>query len=333
MVTRVSLCAALIIIALSACVSLPPQSADRATSSHFDSLESTTLGRLAAAKTAPHGTLTGVRIIDTGSDALIQRAALIDAAERTLDAQYYIWNTDVTGQYMAERVYAAAERGVRVRLLIDDINVSGRDATIAALDSHRNIEIRIYNPFAARTGIRKMLGFASEFTRLNRRMHNKSFTVDGAVTIVGGRNIGDEYFDANPEMNFHDRDVIATGPVVGQVGDMFDAFWNSALSFSVSALTKARLSSEEIDQQLSQAAAERAHLVQMGYALPSDQKTAMAAAADSIDRFTWAPARLVHDTPPTNLASTNEIQPTARALGELARAAKQEILIESAYLV
>src|SRR4029453_6923468 len=131
MVTRASVSAALAIVVLSACASLPPQPADRAMSVHFgddfDERGSPALGRLAAANASPHGALTGVRILDTGSDALIQRAALIDAAERTLDAQYYIWNSDVTGQYMAERVYAAAERGVRVRLLIDDINVSGRD--------------------------------------------------------------------------------------------------------------------------------------------------------------------------------------------------------------
>ncbi len=189
--------------------------------------------------------LSGVRILDGGVDAFTERIALIDAAQRSIDAQYYIWNSDLTGQYMAHAIYAAAERGVRVRLLLDDINVAGRDATIAALDAHRNVEIRIYNPFPQRDGARKMLDLVTDFSRLNRRMHNKSFTVDGAVTIVGGRNIGDEYFDVNPGLVFRDRDVEVIGPIVDQVGTMFDAFWNSELTYPIAALSSKRLSDAE----------------------------------------------------------------------------------------
>ena len=196
---------------LAGCGSLPPP-ADGAGSEHFSDAAATELGRLSGRSGAAHGDLSGVRILDSGADAFTQRLALIESAQRSIDAQYYIWNSDLTGQYMAQAIHAAAERGVHVRLLLDDINVAGRDATIAALDSHRNIEIRIYNPFPQRAGVRKMFDLVTDFSRLNRRMHNKSFTVDGAVTIVGGRNIGDEYFDANPDLIFRDRDVVAIGP-------------------------------------------------------------------------------------------------------------------------
>jgi len=155
------------------------------------------LAKLTANATIEHAPLNGIRVLDSGRDALHERAALIEAAERSIDAQYYIWNGDNSGRYLASRIYAAAERGVYVRLLLDDINVGDRDSILAALASHPNIEIRIYNPFTAR-GMGKIFNFLGDFARLNRRMHNKSFTVDGVVTILGGRNIGDKYFDAHP---------------------------------------------------------------------------------------------------------------------------------------
>jgi putative cardiolipin synthase len=119
-------------------------------------------------------------VLDSGKDALLERLALIEAAERSIDLQYYIWNSDLTGRYVAERIYAAADRGVRVRVLLDDINTNDRDAVLASLDSHPGIEIRIYNPIAARSGARRWFGFARDFAKANRRMHNKSLTVDGA---------------------------------------------------------------------------------------------------------------------------------------------------------
>ena len=240
LVRGLTIAAATLCGCIAACGSLPPP-ADQLASQHFADPAATELGRLSEQAAAAHVGLTGVRILDGGADAFTERLALIESAQRSIDAQYYIWNSDLTGQYMAQAIHAAAERGVHVRLLLDDINVAGRDATIAALDSHRNIEIRIYNPFPQRTGVRKMFDLVTDFSRLNRRMHNKSFTVDGAVTIVGGRNIGDEYFDANPELIFRDRDVVVIGPVVDQVGAMFDAFWNSELTYSIAALSSKRL--------------------------------------------------------------------------------------------
>ena len=135
---------------------------------------------------------------------------------------------------MWEALWDAAERGVRVRVLLDDANTGGLDPTLAALDAHPNIEVRLFNPFANR-GFR-VGDFAFDFSRVNRRMHNKSFTADNQVTIVGGRNIGDEYFGANMEVGFQDLDVLAVGPVVREVSTEFDLFWNSASAYPAASL-------------------------------------------------------------------------------------------------
>src|SRR5262245_28533559 len=191
-----------IAVLLAACATLPEPSGTPSTpSTHLDGA-GTSLAGLVASRSKG-----ALRVLDTGADAFLERAALVESAERSIDAQYYIWNSDATGTYLARRIRAAADRGVRVRVLLDDINVAGRDPLLARLDEHANVEIRIFNPFARRSGAGRMLNFLGDFSRLNRRMHNKSFTVDGSVAIIGGRNIGDEYFDAATHLNFRDRDV------------------------------------------------------------------------------------------------------------------------------
>ena len=229
-------CAIALLALLAGCARLPPQPAPLAPEGHFAAGATTTLGRLAATQALPED-LSGVRVLDTGRDAFLERAALIESAERAIDLQYYIWNSDTTGIYIAHRLYAAAERGVHVRLLLDDVNVAGRDAALALLDSHANIEVRVYNPFARRHGAGRVLNLLGDFARLNRRMHVKTFTVDDSATIIGGRNIGDEYFDAHAHLNFRDRDVVAVGPVVENTGELFDDFWNAALSRPIAELT------------------------------------------------------------------------------------------------
>src|SRR5690606_24817326 len=133
---------------------------------------------------------------------------------------------------------AAADRGVRVRLLLDDNNTAGLDAVLAALDSPPNIEVRLFNPFANRTP--RLLDYVTDFSRLNRRMHNKSFTADSQATIVGGRNIGDEYFDATDGMLFADLDVLAVGPIVAEVAADFDRYWAAKSSYPADRLLGSR---------------------------------------------------------------------------------------------
>ena len=171
------------------------------------------------------------------------RLALADAAQRSLDVQYFIWNKDMAGKVLLERLFRAADRGVRVRLLLDDLGTMPSDAILLAIDSHPNIEVRMFNPVALRSP--RLLGMVADFGRINKRMHNKSFTADGQVSIVGGRNIGDEYFDAHAEMNFADLDVAVIGPVVKEVSDQFDLYWNNQSAIPIAALARQNTTPEQ----------------------------------------------------------------------------------------
>lgn len=187
----------------------------------------------------------GIHSLEDGLDAFAARYLLMGMAEKTLDIQYYIWQNDMSGRLLFSAVLEAAERGVKVRLLLDDNNTMGLDETLSQLSRHSNIQIRLFNPFSFRT--LRALGYLTDFARLNRRMHNKSFTVDGEATIVGGRNVGDEYFGAGEAPLFSDLDVLAIGPVVGEVEKDFERYW---MSRAVEPFSKV----VDIDEELNQAA-------------------------------------------------------------------------------
>jgi len=213
-----------------------PSLPQRSPSAAIENTADTRLGRAVARVTTVHAGLSGVYALPGDRDAFAARALLAAAAERSIDAQYYIWQGDRSGNLLLEELWRAAERGVRVRLLIDDDNTAGRDSVLAALSAHMNVEVRLFNPMAHRHA--RWLNFALDFKRVNHRMHNKSFTVDNQVTIVGGRNVGDEYFDAGSPMAYDDLDVMAVGPIVRQVSAEFDLYWNSALAYPAEALLR-----------------------------------------------------------------------------------------------
>jgi len=197
----------------------------------------TTLGRAAGVVAAEHPQLSGFYALADPHEAFAARVQLARHAERTLDVQYYIWRADVTGHLLLEALRDAADRGVRVRLLLDDNGIPLLDEELGVLDQHPNIEVRLFNPFVSRKF--KALGFVTDFSRANRRMHNKSFTADNTATIVGGRNVGDEYFGATDGVLFSDLDVLAVGPVVEAVSHSFDAYWASASSYPIATIAPA----------------------------------------------------------------------------------------------
>jgi len=209
---------------LQACAPLPTLE-PRTPSTAFEDTGDTVLGRVVAPMAQAHPGKSGVVAITQGLDAFAARVKLADVAQRSLDVQYYIWHQDVSGNLLLDALRRAADRGVRVRLLLDDNNTAGMDEVLAALAAHRNIEVRLFNPFAGRNW--RALGYLNDFSRLNRRMHNKSFTADNQVTIVGGRNVGDEYFGAGDAPQFLDLDVMAVGRVVHEVSKDFDRYWAS----------------------------------------------------------------------------------------------------------
>lgn len=186
--------------------------------------------------TQAHPQQSGFYPIIDSLDAFAIRMLMIHAADRSLDVQYYIWRKDLTGILLLNALYEAAHRGVRVRLLLDDHGTKGLDKILALMNQHPNIEIRLFNPFPNRTF--KMLRFIGDFSLANRRMHNKSFTADNLVSIVGGRNVGDEYFGATEGVLFSDLDVVTIGPIVEKTSDDFDRYWNDEIAYPFEQIVK-----------------------------------------------------------------------------------------------
>jgi putative cardiolipin synthase len=234
-------------LALSGCASLPKTRS--ITPSHaLSGTADTRLAHVAASALAGLEGPSAIHLMSRGPDAFLARLVLVEAAERCVDAQYYIWQDGTTGRLLLSAVLRAADRGVRVRLLIDDFGSAPNDRTLLLLDRHPNIEVRLFNPIASRQ--HRTLGMAGDFDRTNRRMHNKSLTVDNQVTVVGGRNIGDEYFEASSDIDFADLDALAVGSVVGDVSEQFDRYWNSPVVYEITELRKSRPSAEEGERAL-----------------------------------------------------------------------------------
>jgi putative cardiolipin synthase len=220
-------------LGLTACAGLPTDF-PREPSFALGDTASTHLGRIVAQKRATRPQVSAIHPLRDGLDAYAARLAFIHAAERSLDVQTYLFHNDLTGRLMVDALLSAADRGVRIRVLLDDIDMGGRDAVLSALALHPNVRIRLFNPFPNR-GLR-VLNYLTHFGSVTRRMHNKSFIVDNQVAIVGGRNIGDEYFDADAGIRFGDLDVAVLGPAVADISKAFDLYWNSDLAWPPKAL-------------------------------------------------------------------------------------------------
>ena len=309
----------LLCMALAGCGSLPSLE-DRTVSTALQDTEETRLGRAIAARAAANPGKSGFYSLLDSRDAFAARVRLAQAAERSLDVQYYIWHSDTSGKLLLEALHAAAERGVRVRLLLDDNNTSGLDPTLAFLDRHPNIEVRLFNPFMNRGA--RWLGYLTDFARLNRRMHNKSFTADNQATIIGGRNLGDEYFDATEGVAFVDLDVLAIGPIVKEVSADFDRYWASRSSYPVD------------------------RIVPMAQAAPIGRAPAAGAYLEALRdapfvrelmggrlALEWAEIRLVSDDPAKGLGLDEAQAFVPHKLKEIIGEPKFEVNLVSAYFV
>jgi putative cardiolipin synthase len=273
----------------------------------------------------------GFMLQPDGIEALAARLRLADKAEKTLDAQYYLITDDTVGLAFVGSLLQAADRGVRVRLLLDDIQTKGYDAGIAALDSHPNFEVRIFNPWSARSA--RGLNAAS-FSRLNRRMHNKSFTVDNQITIIGGRNIADEYFAANKEVNFGDVDVLAIGPVVQDVSTMFDSYWNSR--YAAPAETFAKMPDDpaaalvQLRERIKNVV-DDAKDTQYGDAVREDYVAFTKADAEVL---TWATYDLAYDSPDkADKKTAEDAEKITTKLASVVDLAQDELIVISPYFV
>jgi len=234
----------LVVLALSlaACQSLPVQEGRIPTTALRDTLN-TYWGRYFSEQIHSDSGESGFYPLQSGTDAFVARLESVRRAEKSLDVQYYIWNDDMTGKMLWKEILAAADRGVRVRLLLDDLHIGPYQDTLVVLDSHPNIEVRMFNPFTYREW--RFLD-VFRFSQINRRMHGKSLIADNQTAIIGGRNIGNEYFTASPESNFGDFDVWCFGPVVDESSQAFDLYWNHRLSVGISSLYRRTLAPDAL---------------------------------------------------------------------------------------
>jgi len=323
--------AVIFVISLGACASLPPNT-DRTESHAYEDTRETALGRSFDRKSQGHTGESAFYLLGNGLDAFVARARLAHMAERSIDTQYYMIHKDVVGSLFIDNLYNAAERGVRVRLLVDDIDQGGRDIGAAILDSHPNVEVRIFNPFGRNTG--RTIQFVTGFGKQTRRAHNKSFTVDNQATILGGRNIGDEYFNADPELAFADLDVLSVGPVARDVSASFDLYWNNELSYPISTLVEDLPTDEETalrKKQFDEFVAQQYQSEYMQHLRNSD--LAERISQDSLT-FSWGvgevvaddPAKLTHDTSDTEFRLTEQLRPYMEGV-------ETELIIFSPYFV
>lgn len=307
-----------------------PSLENRTTSTVVLDTAATRLGRAITPLVSAHPKQSGIYLLANARDAFAARVLLARAAERTLDIQYYIWHHDLTGTLLLEALYAAAERGVRVRLLLDDNNTQGLDDTLAVLDAHPNIEVRLFNPFVIRSP--RVIGYLTDFFRLNRRMHNKSFTVDNQATIIVGRNVGDEYFGATEGVLFVDLDVMAIGPVVREVSKDFDRYWASGSSYPVDRLLP------PADPARIAAIASAASVVERDPAAGSYVAAVRDSvfARDLIDgklSFEWAVTHMLSDDPAKGLGSAEPETLVSERLRSIIGSSAQHVDLVSAYFV
>lgn len=305
-----------------------PKSESRALTDTSD----TSLARLLSDEVLLHPQQAGFYPIYEGIDALALRLLMAERAEKSIDAQYFLIYDDIVGNVFAHSLLAAANRGVRVRFLLDDVLSQGLDPGLATLDSHENIEVRVFNPFANRRF--RALDAPTSLGRITRRMHNKSFTVDNQVSLIGGRNIAGEYFGARSDVQFADLDVLTVGPVVGEVSDTFDTYWNHTAAIPIAALA-------DVPDDAVQALATYGQEVAEALADAENSQYAQALRGtleDYMDRdlsaFTWADYQLVVDSPDksqgrvTDASSLIGSQMT-NSIGEI----KEELFVVTAYFV
>ena len=329
--------------ALGGCANLPT-GVQRTPSMSIQASTATSLGRIAA-ESSPDPDLSGFRLLPTGAFAFDTRLALIKRAERSIDIQYYLIADDETGRYLLRSLRDAAQRGVRVRLLVDDLYTADTDPLLLGLASHPNVELRLFNPFPGGRGyfLTRFLRSAHEFSRVNRRMHNKLLVVDGAMAVAGGRNIADEYFMRHAQSNFVDLDAFVTGALVPKLGELFDEYWNSPAVFPLGTIIRMPTDLAE--------ARERFDIdTGVGGTVPPEPPPATdvlgyGPLADELDAgrlgLVWAEATAYADPPARlkGMATTyanvpiEDVESVRYNVLDLIRSARTEVVITSPYLI
>jgi putative cardiolipin synthase len=279
----------------------------------------------------------GFRLLTLNTNALLSRVVLADKAQQSIDLQTYIYEDDDTGRLVAQSLLKAADRGVRVRVLVDDMTKGGDSLRLLeALDAHANVEVRWFNPFNTRNpgALSKAAQMLLDFRRLNRRMHNKSFIVDNRVAFVGGRNIGDDYFDASGENNYRDLDLLAVGPVVRAASAAFDRYWNNEASLPASAWEGAENSAADLEEKRAELTRRVRKFADSEYAQAAAQELPDGPTADRAGEWFWGRAIMAADQPEKIDASEERPELLiAPKVKELMFGAKSEMLLLTPYFV
>lgn len=318
-----------LLLAVAGCASLPDD-LQQQPSCCWPLPEETDLGRFIAGAEGYQPGLSGVELIATPEDAFRARFYIASLAQHTLDLQYYLWKTDLTGQLLLWRALEAADRGVRVRFLIDDIFHSGRDDLYALLDTHPHFEVRVFNPIADR-GMGRWLKFAIDKRSLNHRMHNKIFLADNALGVLGGRNIGDDYFGVDTQANFFDLDVLTTGEGARQAGQAFDEYWNSRYAVPIAVLHDEDYTPEDLEQGRRKLNESLEHANALPYAIALDQALVMENLEKWRSELRWVEAWVVVD-PLERFEGQGESALVAFA-GDHIADIDQHFIVQSAYLI
>jgi putative cardiolipin synthase len=326
-VLKVAIVLAIAIFALRVTHPLPDLPAEASTA--IPARESTELGAAILPLMAQHEGLSGVVPLADGRDALAARVLLARAAQDSIDVQYYIWQTDTTGWILLDELRAAAERGVRVRLLLDDNGIPGLDNVLAGLDAMENFEVRLFNPFTMRRP--KLLSYGFDFFRLNRRMHNKSMTVDGLATVIGGRNIGDIYFAYGDGTAYFDFDVLAVGPAATDVATDFDAYWRSGSAYAAADILPP---SQDGLAELAAAQAEAETSARgSAYAQAVAEAPVISRILAGEDVLEWTTVTLVSDDPAKGLGQAEDDTLLIGQLPSLLARPVESVDLVSAYLI
>jgi putative cardiolipin synthase len=309
-----------------------PSLADRSVSTAMTDTSDTRLGRGIEPIAAQHPSEAGIYGLADAREAFAVRMLLAQTADKSLDVQYYIWRGDLTGTLLLEALRGAGDRGVRVRMLLDDNGTSGLDFRLAALDAHVNIEVRLFNPFVIRSP--RAIGYLTDFFRLNRRMHNKSFTADNQATVIGGRNVGDEYFDAAVEgaLVFADLDVLAIGPVVRDVSTDFDRYWTSASAYPADRVLPVATPEALAGIRTAASLAERDPRAAAYMSAIRDSPVVAQLIAGALG-FEWARTRMVSDDPAKGLGGAAPETLLTEQLREIIGDPMRELELVSPYFV
>ena len=317
-------------IVLTACQHLPKRMPVQNTYYIPDTAD-TSLGRLLAPYKTEHEDLTGYQLLVDPIGAIAARLSLINKAEKSLDLQYYIWHNDKVGALMLESLLQAADRGVRVRLLLDDNNTDDLDASLAALSQHPNIEVRLFNPFMYRKW--RILNYVLDLKRNNRRMHNKTFIADSQVALVGGRNISNQYYDAGESFQFSDIDVLMVGKVVPDVAQSFDDYWNYPMAYPATQIINTAEHTLTLKQLKRQLGDYRATIPAQNYLKLAKQQLEFKNWLDNKPDLEWVPANLVQDSPEKINKDSGGKQHLTFQLQNIVGQPKKQLDIISAYFV